>query len=65
MKCLKCGAPMAVRVVQKASQASDQMNEQRRVRRCINKHSTDTVEVPRAELQSLRARAYMAVRGKP
>lgn len=59
MNCPKCGAPMLIRLTQKASAVSEAMNEQRRARHCKNWHVTDTVEVTRAELQSLRTMAYM------
>lgn len=50
---------MQIAETRKASDLSEAMNEQRRVRACRNGHKIDTVEMPRSELQSLRTMAHM------
>lgn len=59
MNCPTCGAQMRISETRKTSELSKAMNEQRRVRKCAQGHPTDTVEVTRGELQSLRVQAHM------
>ena len=60
MNCPTCGAPMTLARNVRPCAISEAMNERRRVHSCANGHKTDTIELPRAELQRLRTLAHWA-----
>lgn len=62
MKCPKCGESLYSLTITPDSAVSLALGEVRRVRKCVNNHKIDTTEISRAELQSLRAMAFMSLR---
>lgn len=62
MKCPICTLSMRIYVTYRSTELGEAMNEQRRIRICPNDHKTDTVEVIRSDMQSLRTAAHMASR---